>query len=78
MIGDLCNPLNPGEQNTVRITMLVSEARELIALLDTYRAKPRHVRYVPSDDGYTALRRILARCLEREDNPKKFEPATSR
>lgn len=66
MIGDLCNPLNPGELDTVRIIMNVQEAEHLLKILNQYRKQLRpHVFNGPSEDAYDDLRRILENALER-------------
>lgn len=65
MIGDLCKPMNEGENNTVRLIMVVPEAERLLDELDRGR------RRLPCDDpthhdAYDQLRRILKAALERE------------
>lgn len=68
MVGDLCNPINKGESNTVRITGVVPEMRVLDEQLDEACGplKP-HVcneRSTSIDD----LRRIVKYALAREDD----------
>lgn len=63
MIGDLCRPINDGESRTVRIVMLVDEARALHQAL----------RLVSHDDVLSDLFRVLVRAIEREEDVVRRE-----
>ncbi len=70
MIGDLCKPLNPGENRTVRLTGCVPEMRVLDKELDKAFGKLRpFVCNDPVERPYVDdLRHIIKMALEREND----------
>jgi hypothetical protein len=73
VIGDLYPPLNPGEQNTVRLVMNVEEARRLATELTKACGKLRkhETNAVPSHTRIEDLRHILRWALADEQTAQR-------
>lgn len=76
MIGELCEPLNPGELNTVRLVMNVEEARRLATrLANAFGELPK---CESNHDTIVALRNILKWALVDEASAQRKKRAAER